>query len=331
MSSFSETAKKIAETYAVVEDEFYPSGSVIFDAVIGGGIPKGSYVEIASESGLGKSTAALHFCKLICAKGKKAVYMDHEQAVNSSQVRGIGLEDFLGKNFLLLRPISFEDAEKVIETFAKEQDIAYIIIDSITAMLPEKLLGKSVSEIEPGLHARYASQFLLKYKSLARKSGITFIFINQMRTKFNFRGVSRQEAAGGNAQKFYMDVRLQMDLEKRLDKVQNTVEGTETVPYGAHVKVWTVKNRYERPFIPGVATIIYGKGISNISAYSRWMEKKGFFKVGNGGWNTVSFNGKEDKVRGEKGFMEWVRANSKEVKEYIEANGGFLLVEDTEE
>ena len=80
-----------------------------------------------------------------------------------------------------------------------------------------------------------------------------------MRNKLNFRGNTTFEAAGGNAQKFYMDIRLMMTRKDKLEKVTETIEGKKTVPYGAHALVWAEKNRFNRPYIEGVMTILYGR------------------------------------------------------------------------
>lgn len=327
---FKEKADKLANKFPSQSNtEFYPSGSAIFDAVLGGGIPKGVYIEIASKSGLGKSTAVLHFCKTICNQGKKAVYLDFEQGVNQSQLEGIGLSEHLGENFFLFQPVTFADGEEIIDNLAKEDELAYIVIDSVTAMLPSELQDLSVKDVRPGLHARLSSTFLKKYKSLARKRNITFLFVNQMRYKLNFRGRSSEKPAGGNAQKFYTDIRLQMSKKEELERVQDTIEGEKKVSYGVHVGVWASKNRYERPNIEAVATIIYGKGISNLTAFYRWMIKRGKVKR-KGSWYEIWLGSDGDepieKVQGKEALKQWVKDNKDYVSDYIQENGGFLLI-----
>lgn len=329
---FKDKAKKLADKFpAKTEDTFYSTGSVIFDAVLGGGIPAGSYIEIASKSGLGKSTMVLHACRYACSQGYSVIYLDFEQAVNESQIDGIGLTPYLDDNFFWYQPVTFTDAEEIIDELGKEEELAFIVFDSIKSMLPDKMTKKSVEDIQPGLHARLVSNFLLKYKSLVRRRGISLIYITQMRYKLNFRGKSSKKAAGGQAQQFFSDIRVRMGEKKKLKKVEKTLEGEEKIPYGAHVGIWTIKNRYERPYVEAVMTILYGKGISNISAYYRWLTKEGYVKSPGAGWYNIEMGDIEERVRGEDELYQWVRENKEIVKEFIENNGGFLLVEDTEE
>lgn len=319
------------------EMDFWPSGSVIIDAILGGGIPKGLFIEVYSKEGVGKSTATLHFCKSVCSAGHKVIYMDFEHAVNESQIKGIGLEPYLNDKFIFLQPVTFEDAEEILEKVV-DSETALVCIDSITSMVPAKVLELSVGDSEPGLHSRFEANFFQKYKSFAKQKGITFIFINQMRVKFamNFRGTSRVEAAGGWAQKHYMDVRLELSIEEDLKGVIKTLEGSKPVIYGANVGVTAVKNKYNKPFVEGVITIIFGKGISNVSAYRRWLVQKGMIIEKSAGYCTVVL-GEEDgkprevKLRGEREVRYWLKEHLSEVKAFVDANGGFQLISEDEE
>lgn len=327
-TSFEKKAQDLAKKFGIREDEFLKSGSVIFDSIMGKGIPLGKFIQISSESGLGKSSSVLHFCRVACALGKKVAFLDFEKGVNDSQLKGMKLMDYKDKQFFLYQPTTFEDAEEIIDSLADDPDLVYIVIDSITSMLPGKLENESISDVQPGLHARYAALFLSKYKSVAIHTNTTFIFINQMRVKLNFRGMSTRQAAGGNAQKFYMDVRIEMSLNRKLEKVTDTIEGKKTVPYGADVNVWAEKNRYARPFIEGVITIYYGRGISNIAAYSRWLVANDIVTQTGGGWFVIKWNDQEEKVRGQVKLQEWIKQHTKEIKEFIYSHGGFLLVKE---
>lgn len=65
------------------EETFHPTGSIILDAVIsdGRGLPEGIFIELASESGCGKSTMCLHIAKKYCSQGKRVVYIDTESGL----------------------------------------------------------------------------------------------------------------------------------------------------------------------------------------------------------------------------------------------------------
>lgn len=150
-----------------------------------------------------------------------------------------------------------------------------------------------------------------------------------MRNKLNFMGRSSYEAAGGAAQKFYMDIRLMMTRKDKLEKTVNTISGREVVPYGANAVLWAEKNRHNRPYVQGVLTIIFGKGISNIAAYQQFLINKGVLVQGGGGYFTLTLPGGEPiKARGSDGVAKMIREHGTEIKQYIDENGGFSVIEE---
>lgn len=312
------------------ENSFYPTGSVILDTVLsdGKGFPLGTLIEFSSDSGIGKSTLCLHICKHICATGKRVIYLDPEAGVNESQLQGIGLSKYMGDRFLYFPVVTFEDVEQVIDASLGDPELVAIVLDSITSTVPGKLLekGKSIGDVEPGLHARYSAMFYQKYKSQLKEAQVTMFFINQTRTKIDFRRGATVEAAGGSAQKFYMDIRMQMRSLKKLEKTEQTADGTQTVPYGSENSIWAVKNRFARPFIPLPLTVLFGRGVSNFAAYNKWLANKGYIKQGGGGYFTITLNGEEYKVRGTAQVDMWIKEHLKEIKELVNSEGGFQLL-----
>lgn len=335
--------KALAEKYASRrpvnsegEEEFIKSGSVIMDAVLsdGRGIPMGKFIQISSESGLGKSTVILHICKAALKKGKRVAYLDVEKGVNESQMKGIGLYEYLGEDFFLYPISTFEEAEEVLDAVLEDDRLAYIVIDSITALIPQKALEKSVADIEPGLNARYASAFLTKYRAKIStyQNKPTVWFINQMRTKINFRGMTTYGAAGGSAQKFYSDIRLNMRESKKLTKTVNTMEGKNSIQYGSENYLWSDKNRYNSPFVEAVITVIFGKGVSNLLAYQRVLMSKGVCKMAGAGFWTISLPDHEPiKARGTDQLQKAIKENLAAIRDFVDSNGGFELLERTEE
>lgn len=338
MANIEDVLKGLTDKYKtdVQDDEYIPSGSIIFDAVLskGQGIPRKKFIQISSDSGIGKTTIILHCSKVACSKGMRVVYLDVEKGVNSGQLKGIGLDKYLNDKFFLFPISTFEEAEEVIDKILEDTDLAYIVIDSITALVPQKALEKSIADVEPGLNARYASAFLSKYKALLERSPskATFIFINQMRNKLNFMRGSTYEAAGGSAQKFYMDIRILMSREDKLEKTTMTLEGKKVVPYGANVKMWCDKNRHNRPFLEGIITVLFGKGVSNIAAYQRVLMQKGVLTMAGAGFYTLALPGKEPiKSRGSDGVSQCIKENLADVKAYVDSCGGINLIEEESE
>ena len=54
------------------------------------------------------------------------------------------------------------------------------------------------------------------------------------------------------------------------------------------------KNRHNDPFIPGVLTILFGKGVSNLAAYSLWLTRSGICTQGGAGYYKIALPGEEE-------------------------------------
>jgi recombination protein RecA len=295
----------------------------------------GTFIEIASDSGLGKSTILLHMCKSLCAAGKNVMYCDVEAGVNDSQIDGIGLRPFYDVNFFLKQPKTFSALDNLLKiAIDPASEVSVCIVDSVTALLPKKVSEGDVEDIQPGIHARLTSTLFNKYKNAFRESGITVFWVNQMRTKLNFRGLSVKDAAGGEAQKFMMDIRLRMSQKEKLSRKVAIIseEKPKEIPYGSDNYLWAEKTRYTAPFIPGVVTVLFGKGVSNMAAYALWMKAHGYVKQGGAGYFKINLPEQEEiSLRGADAFMGWVKDNLPAIKELINNAGGYSIVEEKED
>lgn len=306
---------------------FLTSGSIILDAVVsnGKGLPLGKMIEIHSEAGIGKSTLILQACLQACRKGKVCIYLDVEDGANDDQLDSIGLLEYKDTLFFVFPVSTYRDVEEVLAEFDGE-DICYIVLDSITSLMPDELLTKSVADILPGLKARYDSLFLQKCTAYLKRNVCSIVLINQMRTTLNFMGRSSSKAAGGKALEFYPDVRIELKKISDLTKKAKTIEGVTEIKYGSEVSIKCLKNRFNNPFIEGVLSIVFGKGASNLSAYTRWLQNNDCIKR-SGAWYTITVGELEGKVCGANGILGWVKDNLQEVNTYIMNNGGFILLE----
>lgn len=331
--SFQQKVAELSKVYKSLDKaEFVKSGSVVLDALLGGGIPRGVFILWSAEPGCGKSTGSLHVSKIYCMQGKKVLYLDYEGGVNKSQIEGMGLSRFLYDpdsnpegSFILYKVQTFKDAEAILDDLMTEVDL--VVIDSATAMLTEKVKGSSSEDVLPGVDSRVMSTFMKKYKAEAVRNGVSWIIINQLRTKISFMGSTGDVEAGGNALKFYTDIRLMMKkaFKGTLEREEDTATGKQKVPFGAICTIWAKKNRYERPEIPLNLAILFGVGISNEYAYMDYLMNKKLIKQA-GAWFTIKLNGRDEKVQGQSAVIDWISNNKDEVKQYITDNGGYRLL-----
>lgn len=234
------------------------SGILPLDAVFENqGIPVGKYVELASKEGLGKTTTMLHLSRLVCEAGGSIFYMDSENAITSSIMEGTGVNEYLDNGFYPVGVQTFREASDVMDEIIPTHP-TFIIFDSITSLKPASLLDQNVEDVQPGLVSRLQSNFLMKYKDVIARNGITVILLNQMRNSFDFKSAagSAEIPAGGNALRFYSDVRLVM---RRIADVET--EDKEKI--GVRLRMRPLKNKIcksrEVEF-----QVMFGRGVSNL-------------------------------------------------------------------
>ena len=316
------------------EEAFHPSGSIILDAVIsdGRGIPEGTFIEIASESGCGKSTMCFHIAKKYCSQGKRVIYIDTESGVNGNQIDCFGLRDYVDQMlFIPVRLQTYGEVDEFLCKVLEDPEVSLIIYDSITATVPGRLTEKNVDEMnEPGVAARLQSNFMQKFKARFKNSNKTVIFINQLRTKIamGYGQVTKLAQAGGQALGYYMDVRLMM---KAVKKLEQTLPGYEKpVPYGCDLAIWADKNRFARPFLKKVITIHFGKGVSNAGAVRSVLEYHGVVeRVLRKGWK-VQFKGEEITVQKDE-IDNFIKENFAYFAEVADSLGGIKLIPNSDD
>ena len=243
VEDLSKRLKKLSKSYKSLDDpDFVRSGSVVLDALLGGGIPKGMFILWSAANGCGKSTGALHISRSFCLQEKHVLYLDYEGGVNKSQIDGIGLAPYVyseDKNpegtFHIFQVKTYKDAETILDALLEDMDL--VIVDSITNIITEKQSQSSAEDVLPGIDARVQSVFLKKYKADSVRNGTSWIIINQMRTKIamGYGQVTHDEGSGGNALKHNVDVRMfsKKKYKGDLTRKEMTANGEQEVPFGA--------------------------------------------------------------------------------------------------
>lgn len=300
-----------------------PTNVLILDILLGGGIPIGDYVELCSESSLGKSTLTLQIMKQYAKLGGWVLILDFEQGITEELIDSIGLTDYIkDESIRILQPITYGDGEEILDSLNPEDLPSIVLIDSITSMLidPELSVKKDGTKNRAiGLKSRCESDFLIKYKGFARKNGITFIFINQVRTKFTKSFRAYTDSAGGNALRFYCDLRLFMRKTQDLVRREQTLSGIKDVIYGNTVEMVARKNRGNRSFIGVPLDIIHGKGISNYKSVANVLISSGLVKQ-SGSYFKILIED-EINVQGWKGLLKYVKENYAKLRILVKEKG----------
>lgn len=256
-----------------------------YDVIQTGGIPRGRIIEFFGPESSGKTTAALH----VVAKEQKAgglcAYIDAEHSLDPSYMAKLGVDV---DNLFVAQPDSGEQALETAEALVRSRAVTLIVIDSVAALVPQAELDGDMGDSHMGLQARLLSQACRKLRGICSITGISIIFINQLREKLGVMFGNPETTTGGRALKFYSSLRL--DVRRVGGDDGNIKSGGVLI--GHVVKLKAVKNKVGTPTRETKIDLIYGAGfdieadmveyginLGVIQQAGAWFELPGFDRV----------------------------------------------------
>ena len=321
-------AKKIASLDALIAglkeppEKYIKTGCLSFDMLTGGkGARLGYLYQLYSSSGFGKSSLMLSVCRSLANKGLKSIYVASEK--NDELAESMGLHDEKYQGLFSLYPvITYRDLEQVTWSFL-DSDYTLMVIDSITACIPSKIVEEDVSieDSLPGINARIRGDYLKIIQGMIQKKDKFIVYLNQTRANFSGGwGSDPETAEGGYANKFYCMIQATIKGDA---KVPDLTSGDDKKVVGKQgYLVCPTKNRAVTPGAKIPLRIFFGKGVSNIYTLEFFCLWKGLI-TGSGAWFTCKLDpgdSTEEKVQGKAGRAEWVRANQEALTDILYNN-----------
>ncbi len=258
--------------YAVIS-----TGSIGFDwLTLGtGGFVRGKLYELMGWEGSGKSTICGHAVAECQKAGGKVVYIDGEHAVDKNYFEALGVNT---ADMLIAQPSCGEEGFNIAMEMINTGEVALVIIDSDSSLIPKKVLDNEVGDSAIGKKAVLNSSAYPKIKSAAATNNVCVIVISQYREKIGIMFGNPTTTQGGHALKFYSDVRI--EVSKSLAK-----DGD--VNYGNLTKVKATKNKMSPPYRISTFDIVYGQGIDKVGEI---MELLNEYSLGRKYGKTMTFN-----------------------------------------
>lgn len=305
------------------------------DTILNNGPEQGDLICLASKQGGGKSTMFLQLSKVYIEEyGMKVAYIDVERGVKAEILDNIGLTQHLesGDFFLTNMASTYTDVSEILdEILASNDNWGLLVIDSITQVVPTKLLENEVESQQMALKARAMTAFLDKYRgALANKNIITCV-VAQYRKNLSatFPGASEYNTAAPMALNHAADVVMHITTSQARDNKifakANTAAGIAETSVGAVHYLWAEKNKHAVPFIKVRFPVIYGQEISNLEYLKRLIEDKKLYTKSGMSWYS-SIGGIECKVNGKEGMFEFIEDNFDEIRENLFASGHYDLI-----
>lgn len=232
--------------------EFYSSGSLYLDAVLGGGYARGRIVEIYGPESSGKTTLSLHAIAEVQKFGE-AAFIDAEHAFDPDYASAIGVDV---DKLIFSQPDSAEQALEITESLIRSNEVDLIVVDSVAALTPQREIDGDMGDAMVGVQAKLMSQAMRKMKGVANQNGCTVIFINQIRMKVGVMFGSPETTPGGQALKFYASQRVDV---RRTGSVK--ASSSDDTLIANEIKITIKKNKVAPPFRKAFTRIGFGEGI----------------------------------------------------------------------
>lgn len=210
----------------------------------GEGLPDGTIIEIAGDSGAGKSTTTLDLAAAAQAQGVTVCLADFENSLNKkwARKRGVNVDDPMLFEHFPYEPIEklspkgkvisvhfptveeiFDDIERYIgrNTKLNRARRFLIIADSIAAMATDAVSGGDIADTNMRTKMdlpSFLSQLLKKWIRFTAGHSVTVVFINQLRVKPGVMFGDPAYTPGGNAVPFFSHVRIRLKRVRLLRK-----------------------------------------------------------------------------------------------------------------
>jgi recombination protein RecA len=274
-----------------------PLGLVSLDNwVLGcGGLPKGRIIEIFGPESAGKTTITLDILASVQRAGGLGAFVDAEHALDPQWAATLGVDV---DNLFVSQPDYGEQALQVVERLVDSRAVDVIVVDSVTALVPKAELEGEIGDSNIGLQARLMSQAMRILVAKVAKSGVTVIFINQIREKIGVMFGSPEVTTGGRALKFFASVRLDVRKTKMIGEggaVKEFQGGDKSVPIGNIIKIKSVKNKVAAPFRETEVRLLYDSGLDRVADMVSFADKIGVFTK-RGSWIDLVTGDKGDET-----------------------------------
>lgn len=184
--------------------ERIPLGIFSLDLAANGGIPKGRVSVIWGVESSGKTALAYNCMRHVQQEGKKAVYIDLEQSMDSTWAVKFGLDM---DELIYITPGFAEQAVDVVEAMLYAEDVGIVVVDSIAAMTTDNEIASSAEKMIVGGASYVVGKMIRKAViALSRESHNkhypALLLLNQQRVKIGTMFSDPNVMPGGNALKF---------------------------------------------------------------------------------------------------------------------------------
>lgn len=246
--------EKCIKTGDVDEIDFIPTGVFEVDSILGAGmgVPTGTLIELCGESQSGKTWLGYKLIAEAQKLGKKCVFINVENSYYPPRAMSCGVN--INQLMLVENVGSAEKYGELIKYLTETREYGVIVVDSISALIPNDELEKSLEQVQTiGLHARFVKRLTKDLTAKTAATGTIVVLINQLYMGSGpMPGSMTKTATGGNAMNYFTHMRLWINkINGAAGQVTKKDADGKDVVIGGKSKVLVMKTRYGTP---GVTT-----------------------------------------------------------------------------
>lgn len=269
------------------------SGIQQFDYAIGGGVPLGRILEFSGPLSGGKTTFSLKIASEFQKAGKQVAFIDAEHSFDMGFAERIGVDL---TDLIIAQTEDNEEAIDVIEMMVKSRAINLIILDSISSLVPLRVLEKSSEDVTMGIEAKLNNLLMRKVVTAMYGGDITdiinvpwctLIIINQLRAKMSQYGTD--EPGGGYGIKFFKSLAIDFRRTEHLGVKGEVIKKLNEEKYGQKIFFLVKKNKTSIPWKNGNVDFYYrdaekfkagqfdlGKELVEMAVQLEFIERRGY-------------------------------------------------------
>lgn len=315
IKKYGELAFVGGENFIDTQNQDIVSIGPAIDLIIGGGVPSGSFVNLAGKEKVGKTVTALTFARNAQKLGYKIYYLNIEGRLKKRDLLGIaGLDTSIDKFEIVgsyrdkdtneIKILNAEDYLNIAEHKLKTETKIVVIFDSVSQLASSKEYAKAVGDAGRPEGPTLMSQFCRHMSNVVPiNDSIVISILHIVANTAPMGGINH--VTGGNKIKFACDVGL-------IGRRTGYIEGKGGMPLGQEVEWKTFSTALNAaPNQKISSTITYGIGIDDANELVTLGLDMGFIQS-SGSWYKIDNKDlvdKETKMQGKDKVCKFFRDN----------------------
>ena len=303
------------------EPEKIPLSNPVLNGMFNGGISRRSVIQIAAQSGVGKSTLAIQIAKELCEKGEYVLYIDAEKGLNTNMMTSTQIIKYLRSkhnpngNFVIAQECDCTNVNNLINQVAKSNIFKFVILDSLGSLDSGiyDLGGTDANNPKVGADTKSIKIIMKTMNKASLETGMSFICINHLAQSIGTY-IPTENPTGGRAPVYLSDIIIKLTKKSSEFEKQNL---------GQKVEYEAIKSRQGAGKTKVPFYIRFGRGIAMIPTYREVLETiklpdgSPVLEIRGGGNGSLFIEGKEFKFRGEAQLLKLISENYSYIKSLV--------------